>query len=202
VSNENSVTCWLDGIKLGDGNQVERLWSRYFDRLVRLAGSRLPGHSRRAYDEEDVALSAFRSFCDGIQGGQFPNLADRDDLWRLLATITTRKVIGTLRHQARLKRGGGMVVGESALYGTDDPDAEGLAQFLSREPPAEEAIALVEAYDHLFERLADPTLKLIVLRKLEGRTTEEVATELGTTRRTIDRKLRLIRALWQEEAAG
>jgi len=117
VSNDNSVTCWLDGVKLGDGDQIQRLWDRYFERLVRLAGSRLPGHSRRAFDEEDVALSAFQSFCDGITRGQFPHLAGRDDLWRLLATITTR-----------------------------------------------------------------------------------VATELGTTRRTIDRKLRLIRALWQEEA--
>jgi DNA-directed RNA polymerase specialized sigma24 family protein len=202
VSNDNSVTCWLDGIRLGDGAQIQRLWDRYFERLVRLAGSRLPGHSRRAYDEEDVALSAFKSFCDGIMRGQFPHLADRDDLWRLLATITTRKVIGTLRYEGRRKRGGGMVVGESAVNDANDRRAEGMGGFLSREPTVEAATEFAEAYDRLFERLADPMLKFIALRKLEGRTTDEVATELGTTRRTIDRKLRLIRALWQEEAVG
>ena len=143
-----------------------------------------------------------RASASGITRGQFPHLADRDDLWRLLATITTRKVIGTLRHQARRKRGGGRVVGESALNGRERPGAEGMAQFLSREPTAEAATEFAEAYDRLFERLADPTLKFIALRKLEGRTTDEVATELGTTRRTVDRKLRLIRTLWQEEAAG
>jgi DNA-directed RNA polymerase specialized sigma24 family protein len=202
VSNDNSVTCWLDGIKLGHGDQIQRLWDRYFERLVRLAGSRLPGHSRRAFDEEDVALSAFQSFCDGITRGRFPHLADRDDLWRLLATITTRKVICTLRYEGRQKRGGGKVVGESAVTDGNDPRAEGIAAFLSREPTAEAATEFAEAYDRLFERLADQTLKFIALRKLEGRTTDEVATELGTTRRTVDRKLGLIRALWKEDSAG
>ena len=143
-----------------------------------------------------------RASARGSVRGQFPLLADRDDLWRLLATITTRKVIGTLRHQDRRKRGGGKVVGESVLDGVNDSGAEGMARFLSREPTPEAATEFAEAYDRLFERLPDPTLKLIALRKLEGRTTEEVANELGTTRRTVDRKLRLIHALWQEEAAG
>jgi DNA-directed RNA polymerase specialized sigma24 family protein len=201
VSKGDSVTCWLDGVKLGDGDQIQRLWNRYFDKLVRLAGSRLPSHSRRTFDEEDVALSAFQSFCDGITRGQYPHLADRDELWRLLATITTRKVIGTLRHQARRKRGGGRVVGESVLADANDPGAEGMARFLSREPTPEAATEFAEAYERLFHRLADPALKFIALRKLEGRTTDEVAADLGTTRRTVDRKLRLIRALWEEEVA-
>ncbi len=67
-----------------------------------------------------MALSAFHSFCDRAGRGQFPQLADRDDLWRLLATITTRKVIDTVRHQTRQKRGGGRVLGESALVDGDD----------------------------------------------------------------------------------
>ena len=179
----------------GSGTATSSGWSGSPGR-----GSR--GTAAARYDEEDVALSAFQSFCDGITRGQFPHLEDRDDLWRLLATITTRKVIGTLRHESRRKRGGGKVLGESAVIDANDPGAEGMAQFLSREPSAEAATEFAEAYDSLFERLADPTLKFIALRKLEGRTTDEVATELGTTRRTVDRKLGLIRALWQEEAAG
>ena len=46
---------------------------------------------RRASDEEDVALSAFQSFYQGIARGRFPQLEDRDNLWRLLITITARK---------------------------------------------------------------------------------------------------------------
>ena len=58
-------------------------------------------------------MSAFHSLCDRVGRGQFPQLADRDDLWRLLVTITARKVISAVRHQTRQKRGGGRVVGES-----------------------------------------------------------------------------------------
>jgi DNA-directed RNA polymerase specialized sigma24 family protein len=201
MSDGNSVSRWLEGLKAGDGDDIQRLWDRYFEKLVRLAKARLPGHARRAFDEEDVALSAFQSFCDGVGHGHFPHLADRDDLWRLLATITTRKVIVAMRHQSRQKRGGGNVLGESALSPRerDDLAEADLARFLSREPTPEAAIQFTDEYNRLFDRLEDPTLKSIAQRKLEGWASEEIAQDLGTTRRTVDRKLRLIRALWQEE---
>jgi RNA polymerase sigma factor (sigma-70 family) len=198
VSEGDSVSRWLDGLKVGDGKDIQRLWDRYFEKLVRLAGARLPGHGRRTFDEEDVALSAFYSFCDRASRGQFPDLADRDDLWRLLATITTRKVINILRHQSRQKRGGNRLLGESAL-GVETDSSGGIAGFLGREPSPEAAAEFTEAYDRLFAKLEDPTLKTIALRKLEGMSSGEIADELGTSRRTVDRKLRLIRAIWEEE---
>ena len=114
MSDVGSVSEWLDGARAGDGSDIQRLWDRYFERLVRYAGKKLPGHARRGHDEEDVALSAFHSFCARVGTGQFPHLSDRDDLWRLLVFITARKAIGAIRHQTRAKRGGGGVLGESA----------------------------------------------------------------------------------------
>jgi DNA-directed RNA polymerase specialized sigma24 family protein len=46
-----------------------------------------------------------------------------------------------------------------------------------------------------------PTLKTIAMRKLKWHNVEEIGAALGTSTRTIDRTLRLIRAIW-EEAAG
>ena len=201
MSDEGSVSRWLDGLKAGDDADIRRLWDRYFQRLVRLAGTRLPGHARRELDEEDVALSAFHSFCDRIGRGQFPQLADRDDLWRLLVTITARKAIKTVRSQTRLKRGGGHVLGESALIGPDTPGA-GLAAFLAREPTPAFAAQFAEDYERLLARLDDGTLRAIAVLKLEGHTSEEIAAALETSKRTIDRKLQLIRLIWQEEAPG
>ena len=86
MEDENSVTLWLEGLREGNDADVKRLWDRYFQRLVKLASTRLPGNARRVTDEEDVALSAFHSFCDRVSSGQFPQLADRDDLWRILVT--------------------------------------------------------------------------------------------------------------------
>ena len=42
MSDGDSVTIWIDGIKAGDNADIQRLWDRYFERLVRLAGARLP----------------------------------------------------------------------------------------------------------------------------------------------------------------
>lgn len=200
MGDENSVTRWIDGLRAGDAADIQRLWDRYFGRLVRLAGARLPGHARRAFDEEDVALSAFHSFCDRVGRGQFPQLDDRDDLWKVLVTITARKAIDVVRHQTRQKRGGGAVLGESALALGDESGGDGLAQFLSREPTPEDAARFADEYQRLLAKLADATLQAVALRKLEGHSTEEIAAELGVSTRTVDRKLRLIRAIWGADA--
>ena len=200
VPNDDSVSQWLDGLKAGEESDIQRLWDRYFHRLVQLAGARLPGHARRVFDEEDVALSAFHSFCDRAGQGQFPELTDRDDLWRLLATITSRKSISVLRHQNRAKRGGGQVLGESALMGGDNSPGDGIAGFLSREPTPEDAARFADDCARLFHQLDDDTLMLIASRKLEGHDSAEIASDLGVSARTVDRKLRLIREIWSEES--
>ena len=84
MSTTGSVSHWINLLKEGDGAAVERLWKSYFPRLVGLARKKLREAPRRAADEEDVALSAFDSFCDGAAGGRFPQLTDRDDLWLYL----------------------------------------------------------------------------------------------------------------------
>ena len=201
MSHDDPVTLWLDGIKAGDNLDIHRLWNRYFQRLVRLAGSKLPPHCRRAFDEEDVALSAFQSFCDRAGRGQFPRLNDRDDLWRLLATITVRKALDTMRHQVRQKRGGGHVLGESALLVNQggEGEGEGLAEVLGREPTPEDVARFADDYRSLLAKLNDPSLRSIAQRRLEGQTTQQIAVANKVSTKTIERKLQLIRAIWNQE---
>jgi RNA polymerase sigma factor (sigma-70 family) len=196
LSDDGSISRWLEGLKAGDPADIERLWDRYFHRLVALAGARLPRHARREYDAEDVALSAFHSFCDRVGRGQFPALDDRNDLWRLLSTITARKAINAVRHQTRQKRGGGQVLGESAVMGAGEVD-EGMARFLSREPAPDEAAEFADDLDRLLDALGNPTLKSIALQKLEGLSSEEIAARIGISSRSVDRKLELIRQIWR-----
>src|SRR5882724_9359734 len=119
---EGSVTCWISRLQAGDAAAAQVLWERYFRRLVGLARKKLQDAPRRAADEEDVAISAFASFCRGAAHGQFPQLADRDNLWRLLVTLTARKALHLQRDERRHKRGGGTVRDEAALgyAGTDE----------------------------------------------------------------------------------
>src|SRR5206468_12688890 len=115
MSASGSVTHWINLLKGGDAAAVQRLWEAYFPRLVGLARKKLREAPRRAADEEDVALSAFDSFCDGLAQGRFPQLTDRDDLWHILVLITARKALQLMRHEQRQKRGGGTVRGESVF---------------------------------------------------------------------------------------
>src|SRR5208282_1911184 len=91
-SDDSTVTLWMRQLMAGDVEMsVQRLWERYFVRLVGLARVKLGNCPRRVADEEDVAASAFDSFWQGAAQGRFPKLNDRHDLWRLLFTITARK---------------------------------------------------------------------------------------------------------------
>jgi hypothetical protein len=105
VDEGGSVTCWLGNLKEGDLAAAQPLWERYFTRLVGVARGKLQKMRRTSAgeDEEDAALSAFNSFCGGIARGRFPQLADRDDLWKLLVVITARKAIAQAQREAWTK---------------------------------------------------------------------------------------------------
>jgi DNA-directed RNA polymerase specialized sigma24 family protein len=115
TGDQGSVTRWLGALKAGDPDAAQRLWERYFADLVRLARARLRRAPRAAEDEEDVALSAFDSFCTAATQRRFPRLDDRDDLWRVLVTLTERKAADLRRRRRRQKRGGGRVAPEADL---------------------------------------------------------------------------------------
>src|ERR687898_425611 len=122
-----SITHRIDALRAGDPAAAQLLWERYFDRLVRLARTRLRavgGHSGAA-GEGDAVLSAFDSFCAGAVRGRFPQLTDRDDLWRLLVVITARKVQAQARREGRQKRGGGQIRPESDIPGAGGMETAG-----------------------------------------------------------------------------
>jgi DNA-directed RNA polymerase specialized sigma24 family protein len=200
---DGSVSQWIDRLKAGDHAAAQQLWEGYFQRLVGLARARLQGLPRRAADEEDVALSAFASFCRGAERGRFPQLQDRDDLWKLLVTLTARKAAHLRRDQRRQKRGGGAVRGESALLpaaGESESEPEpALEQVLGQEPTPALAAELAEQCQRLLGGLGDDELKAIALWKMEGDTNPEIAARLGCALSTVERRLRLIRQIWEQE---
>src|SRR6516165_6549331 len=99
MSSPGSVTGLIHQLPAGDQAAIQKLWERYFPRLVGLVRKRLMGAPRAADDEEDVALSAFNSFFRRAQEGRFPKLTDRDDLWELLMLIATRKASNLAKHE-------------------------------------------------------------------------------------------------------
>lgn len=177
-----SVTHWLGELKSGDHEAAQRLWDRYFHRLVGLARARLRSlHAGTAdADEEDAALSAFDSFFAGAERGRFPQLSDRDDLWKLLVTITGRKAVDHAERQKRLKRGGGWQRIEADQLG--QPGAEpavALERLAGEEPTPEFAALVAEEYRIRLDALNSDRLRQIAVWKLEGYTNEEIAARLA-----------------------
>ena len=136
---------------------------------MRLARPKLRAGRRSGADAdaEDAALSVFDSFCDGAARGRFPQLDDRDDLWRLLVTITTHKVIDHARRHGRQKRGGDRILDEAAL---DRPGPgggpAGLDAIVGSEPTPAFAALVAEQYRRLLESLGDESLRRIALLKI------------------------------------
>jgi DNA-directed RNA polymerase specialized sigma24 family protein len=197
MSPDGSVSRWLAPLRDGNPTAVQRLWERYFRRLVGLARLKLRGAPRRAADEEDVALSAFDSFCRHAADGRFPDLFDRDGLWRLLMVLTARKAAHLMRDAGRLKRGGKATVVTEEEDGSSEEGV--LSQVMSREPSPEMAAEMAEEYRRLLALLGDKELEAIAVARMEGHRVEEIAVQVGYAPRSVKRKLQLIRGVWERE---
>jgi DNA-directed RNA polymerase specialized sigma24 family protein len=196
VSSPGSVTYWIHQLPAGDQAAIQRLWERYFPRLVGLVRKRLMGAPRAATDEEDVALSAFDSFFRRAQEGRFPKLTDRHDLWQLLVLIATCKASNLAKHERRRP-----AIHASALPGGDgSSDAPNLFRdLISREPDPQSAARVVEEYKRLLGLLPDDSLRKVAAWTLERYTNKEIAARLPCALSTVEFKLRRIRRIWETE---
>ncbi len=172
------------------------IWQRYFRELLSLARRNLDRRARHRADEEDVLQSMFQSFCTRQARGDF-HLADRDELWKLLVTITLRKARNASKAQRRDKRdvereqAAGTEAGSDSscmCWELEEMDAAG--------PSPAEAALLNETLERRLESLADSELRQIALWRLEGYSNREIAERLDCTERSVERKLERIRSKW------
>ena len=191
MSQENSVTVWIGGLKSGDIRTSIACVGSVLERLVRARRHRLPANCRRSFDEEDVAFEHLPELLRPRRPGPVPEagrsgrpLAAAGDDHRAQGDSTR---CGTRRVQ---KRGGGHVVGESALLVGEDGDGDGVAEVLSREPNP-------RASRPLRRRLCtgssagwrDQALRAVEMRGLDGSSQPpEIARELKVSTKTVERK--------------
>ena len=195
MSESQNVSHWIHLVKNGDSIAANRIWQHYFDRLVRAVCKRLYGQNRAVSDEEDIVVSVFDSFYEAAKKGRFPDLSDRDDLWRLLLTMSARKVVDKRRHDQRQRRGGDVKV--HSRDGTADDS--GIIEAIGREPSPEMILMMQESVEQLFSHLGDGQLQDLAGAKLEGYSNAEIAEKFGCSERTIERRLHLIREKLQQE---
>lgn len=195
---QEPVSLWIEQLASADHDAASRLWAHFCQRLMVFARGRMSPSTRRIYDEEDAAVSAFRSLCRGIEAQRFPEVGDRGNLWALLVVITSRKIANRFRYEHQQRRDSNQTLSESMLQPGDGVEI-GLMQSLpSNEPTPAFAAEVADMSEYLMAQLPDPDLKKLVLLKLEGHTNEEAAELMKITRRTVQRKLELIRRIWLE----
>jgi RNA polymerase sigma factor (sigma-70 family) len=186
-----SITRLIPELRERNEAAILALWRRYGLRIENLARPLLVGISPGVGDAEDVAQSAFHAFCRAAADGGAAELADRDDLWRLLATISRNKATDRIRRDLRLRRGGQATISDNGLSAAADD-----------EPSPEEVAVLRDELRRLFEQLdmhGDPTLHATATLRLEGASNDEIALQLGCTTRTVQRKLHLVERLWRQQ---
>ena len=193
---ERDITLWINRLAGQPNTSMEVIWQNYYDKLITVARRKLSAMPRRQSDEEDVVTDALHSLYQGVQNGKFPDLNDRHDLWKLLLTITARKAGKAIRHNLAEKRGAGQVRGESVFANVNDKNI-GIDEVLGPEPSPEFAEQIVNNCEELLGRLDDHTLNQIAVLKLEGFTNEEIAERTGCALRSVERKLKRIRAIWE-----
>lgn len=196
-ANADSIAYWLRELKQGDPRAIDQIWREYYEKLVRLVRRRIGGNSLRVVDEEDIALSALNSFYDGVQAGRFPQLDDRDNLWKILVVIACRKTSAQRDRQFAQRRGAGEARGESFFANPEvDEGGRGIEQVMGREPTPEVAATVAETFQELFAALPDDLQRAIATHKMDGFSNEEIAVKLGCSLRTVERKLEQIRDRW------
>lgn len=190
IQQDDSVTRWLTSLRHGDDSAATRLWTFLNRRLTRLSKS-VVGKNSAAYDEDDVAQSAFIALCSAIEDGKYELLANRHDLWKLLATITLNKARNRAARESAQRRGGDRVkLSLAADEGYEIPSS-GFS--------GEEQFIMCEECERLLDLLKRDEVKQVAILKVEGNTDEEVAERLGCTRRSVQRRLSLIREVWSRE---
>jgi RNA polymerase sigma factor (sigma-70 family) len=196
-SAHTSVTEWIESLKQGRDLAATRLWDHFLQRLTRLVSDRLRTARRTVSDEEDVIVDTCEACFRALQEGRYPDVRNRDDLWKLLAVIAERKAIDQIR---RSKKGidGFRIETPFIAASHDSSICDGLQQLPCTDPTPEFAVIFAENFRTLLEKL-DDHLANVALLKMQGYTNQELAERIGRSVPTVERNLRLIRETWSNE---
>ena len=94
------------------------------------------------------------------------------------------------------------MIGEATLEGAEPEFERALAQVVGDEPTPEFAALVADECRARLEGLRDDTLRRIALLRMEGYGNEEIAARLGTSLRSVERKIEAIRKRWQPEGGA
>lgn len=181
----------IDRCRGGDEDAAKTLFDAYVERLLPLARRRISQRLSSRVDAEDIVQSVFRTFFARLKDDRF-EIANQDDLFRLLVRITVHKTLRQIAHHKAAKRDPSQELGQS------DSAHEQLLQLLASEPTPEATVSFLDQLEHFMSHLPEADRQILQLR-MEGYSTEEIAQKIGSYDRKIRRVLERIRDVAQQE---
>ena len=181
----------ITGVRAGDPAALAVFYRFYGPSLERLAARAIEPGMRRRFGPESIAQSVCRTFLMRAGRGSY-EVADGDSLWHLLCAIALTKVRERSRFHLRQRRGVQREV-HGEIAGDALRDSEAAAP-----GPGDDA-ALREQFQSALDGLDDEERRVLELR-LDARSQQEIAAEIGSSERTVRRILgriedRFVRAL-------
>lgn len=203
-------------VSAGTDSSADELDNRFRQRLCQLVEQQMNRRYRRREDPEDVVQSVFRTFFRRAAEGEF-QIQHAGGLWRLLQSITRRKILKHVEHINAKKRDPGKehypTGDELPALPADSGEAHLLGEALEAalaglQAPEPEVMRLqlhgytiAEIVDTVLSNLESPYPEILQLR-LQGNTETEISERLGCGREAIRYKLRRICARLNKVLGG
>jgi len=177
--------------RCGDQEAARELFDAYVDRLLPLARRRISHSLASRVDAEDVLQSVFLAFFARIKDDRF-QIADEDGLFRLLASMTTHKVLKQVHRHKASKRDPAHELAQG------EPANDQLLHLLAAGPTPDVAVAFLDQLEHFLSQFPQIDRRVLELR-LQGYSTDEIALQLNTYDRKVRRVLERIRDVAEDE---
>ncbi len=188
-----------DTVQAAPGD-AEVIWQDFFPKLLRVAKRRMGAISTRAVDEEDVALSAIKSYFRGLEAGRFEQIKTADELWNLLVTILGRKITAERRRQLAQKRSGRDARSNSVPSGRNPAGEQfnDVTEVMDNNQLPESTEQVIRVCEDLLLQLPNDKLRQTAILRMEGYTHEEIAQQVGGSVARSKQRVRLIREIWSK----
>jgi RNA polymerase sigma-70 factor (subfamily 1) len=168
----------LERVRAGDPDAFRQLFERYHHRLALLAHYRLGPSLRAGMDAGDVVQETFLAASRDLASFEYRSPGS---FYRWLSAIATHVIEDAARHAGRLKRAGGERVpfrSASRPGGVEPADSLTPTRVLFQQERLRDLMLRLDA-------LAPQYREVILLAKLEGLTTAEIAERLGKSREQV-----------------
>lgn len=198
MDTNSSVTDWITQLRNGHSSACDKLWPFYLQRLTAMISQKLGNSVKGVSDEEDVLIDTCEVCFRKIKEGVYPNVSSRDDLWRLLTKIATRKSIDQIRRSRKGIDGLRTEATRVVHSNSNSFEVNHVDSFPTAEPTPEFAAMVADESRYRLSRLPDKMVDVVKLR-MQGFTLREIAEKTDVSLPTVQRYLSYVREAWSQD---